>query len=216
MHDMELALGEAGYRVCNIAYPTREHSVSALASRFVAHSIAQCVPDASEPVNVVTHSLGGIVVRELARSGLVGTFGRVVMLGSPNRGSEVVDVLGDGYLFNAINGPAGAELGTSPDSTPNRLGPATFQVGVIAGDRSINWINSLMIPGPDDGKVSVKNAKLDGMKDFIVVHAAHPFLMTNDEVIRQTLRFLDSGCFEHEDAKDTGAVGRCVPAADKS
>lgn len=199
MHDMELALQGAGYRVCNTAYPSREHSIADLASRFVAPSIARCVRDADEPVNFVTHSLGGIIVRELAKTGLVRTFGRVVMLGPPNHGSEVVDALGDWYLFGAINGPAGGELGTSMDSGPQRLGPATFEVGVIAGSSSINWINSIIIPGVDDGKVSVQSAKLEGMRDFVVVTASHPFLMADRDVIKQTIQFLTSGCFAHDE-----------------
>ncbi|HOS98327.1 MAG TPA: hypothetical protein PLR71_00810 [Deltaproteobacteria bacterium] len=34
----------------------------------------------------------------------------------------------------------------------------------------MNWIKSLVIPGTDDGKVSVERAKVDGMADFLVVH----------------------------------------------
>jgi len=213
MHDMALALEGAGYRVCNVAYPSREHSIAELSSRFVAPSIARCVPNAAEPVSFVTHSMGGIIVRELARAGLVRTFGRVVMLGPPNQGSEVVDALGDWRIFRAINGPAGGELGTSEDSVPQQLGPATFQVGIVAGNRSINWINSLaMIPGADDGKVSIESAKLEGMQDFVIVRATHPLLMKDRDVIEQTLRFLTSGCFSHEEPPMAEAQ-ECVPAA---
>jgi hypothetical protein len=87
-------------------------------------------------------------------------------------------------------------LGTDKNSTPNKLGPANFCVGVIAGDRSINWINSMLIPGRDDGKVSVKRTKLEGMADHIVIHASHPFLMRNKVAIAQTIHFLRTGRFE--------------------
>jgi triacylglycerol lipase len=120
----------------------------------------------------------------------------VVMLAPPNQGSEVVDKLGWSFLFKWINGPAGNELGTGKNSTPNLLGPAGFPVGVIAGDRSVNWINSLLIPGPDDGKVSVARARLAGMSDFMVIHATHPFIMRNHEAIRQTIHFLREGKFQ--------------------
>ena len=122
--------------------------------------------------------------------------GRVVMLGPPNQGSEVVDKLGAWWLFKKLNGPAGNELGTNENSTPNKLGPANFCVGIIAGDRSINWINSVLIPGRDDGKVSVERTQLAGMSGHIVIHATHPFLMRNQAVIRQTIRFLQTGRFE--------------------
>ncbi len=212
MHNMELALQLAGYRVCNIAYPSTKHSIPDLASQYVAPSIARCVADSDEPVNFVTHSLGGIIVRQLAKTGLVRSFGRVVMLGPPNHGSEVVDALGDWYIFRVINGPAGGELGTSKNSVPRRLGPANFEAGVIAGSSSINWINSLIIPGMNDGKVSTESARLEGMRDFIVVPVSHPFLMTNGDVIKQTIRFLAYGCFAH-DEKSAPANGAapCVP-----
>jgi hypothetical protein len=212
MRRMESALQAAGYRVCNVAYPSREHRIADLAAHHVAPRIAECVPDAGQPISFVTHSLGGIIVRELERSGKVRTFGRVVMLGPPNHGSEVVDALGDWDLFRTVNGPAGGELGTTPASVPQGLGPAAFEVGVIAGSDSINWINSLIIPGVDDGKVSVESARLEGMRDFVVVEVSHPFLMTDDEVIDQTLEFLNHGCFARDDREPSvGEANACAP-----
>ena len=117
------------------------------------------------------------------------------MLGPPNQGSEIVDALGSWKVFGLLNGPAGRQLGTDADSRPLQLGPARFEVGIIAGDRSINWINSCIIPGPDDGKVSVERTRLAGMKDHLVVHATHPFLMRNREALRQTAHFLRHGSF---------------------
>lgn len=213
MQHMQLALEQAGYRVCNLDYPSREHPVAELASRYVAPAVVECRRGSDRPVDFVTHSMGGIIVRQLAASGMVPGIGRVVMLGPPNQGSEVVDRLGGWYPFRLLNGPAGGELGTSPDSVPNRLGPAHFEAGVIAGNHSINWILSLMIPGDNDGKVAVSRARLDGMRDFVVVGASHPFLMNDRTAIRQTLRFLRRGCFSHEgtDAAASACVDQPLP-----
>jgi pimeloyl-ACP methyl ester carboxylesterase len=197
MAGMARALSEAGFTVCNISYPSTQHDIATLASEFVAPEIARCFPGSTAPLNFVTHSLGGIIARHLAASGAVTSFGRVVMLSPPSQGSEVVDRLGRLWLFRALNGPAGGELGTAPDSVPNRLGPARFTVGIIAGRRSINPLLSALIPGPDDGKVAIERARLDGMADFIVVPASHPFIMNDRDVIRQTIRFLQSGSFEY-------------------
>ena len=119
------------------------------------------------------------------------------MLGPPNQGSEVVDRVGGLWLFQKINGPAGRQLGTDDQSLPLQLGPATFHLGVIAGTRSINWLNSRMIDGEDDGKVSVDRARLEGMADFLEVPSTHTFMMRSNSVIRQTLLFLETGAFEH-------------------
>jgi len=196
MVKMERALTNAGYKVRNVDYPSRTASIQKLADDAIGKAVNDCRQDGATKINFVTHSLGGILVRSYLARYSIPNLGRVVMLAPPNQGSEVVDKLGWLFLFKWINGPAGNELGTGKNSTPNKLGPANFPVGIIAGDRSINWINSLLlIPGSDDGKVSVERTKLAGMTDHIVIHAAHPFIMKNGEAIRQTIQFLRAGKF---------------------
>ena len=195
MVKMERALTDAGYSVRNVDYPSRTASIQTLADDAIGKAVDDCVRDGATKVDFVTHSMGGILVRSyLARHDLP-LPGRVVMLAPPNQGSEVVDKLGWMPPFKWINGPAGTELGTHNNSTPNKLGPANFPVGIIAGKLSINWINSLLIPGRDDGKVSIERTKLAGMADHIVIQTAHPFIMRNREAIRQTIQFLRTGKF---------------------
>ena len=197
MVKMGRALTEAGYKVRNVDYPSRTASVEKLADDAIGKAVADCEQDEATKINFVTHSLGGILVRSYLARHSIPNLGRVVMLAPPNQGSEVVDKLRWLFLFKWINGPAGNELGTDKNSTPNKLGAANFPLGVIAGDRSINWINSLLIPGSDDGKVSVERTKLAGMTDHIVIHTTHPFIMKNREAIRQTIQFLRAGNFDH-------------------
>jgi triacylglycerol lipase len=197
MVKMEGALTAAGYKVRNVDYPSRTASVQKLADDVIGKAVANCQQDGATKINFVTHSLGGILVRSYLTRHSIPSLGRVVMLAPPNQGSEIVDKLGWFFLFKSINGPAGNELGTDKNSTPNKFGPINFPVGIIAGDRSINWINSLLIPGRDDGKVSVERTKLAGMAGHLVVHATHPFIMKNHEVIRQTIQFLRAGNFDH-------------------
>jgi pimeloyl-ACP methyl ester carboxylesterase len=195
MRKMEAALQQVGFCVLNVDYPSRTASVEELSDAAIGQALANPVIKDCVKVNFVTHSLGGILVRSYFKRHPLTRLGRVVMLGPPNQGSEVVDELGAWWLFRKLNGPAGGELGTGSDSTPNKLGPVNFELGVIAGDRSINWINSGMIKGRDDGKVSVERTKVAGMKEHVVVHATHPFLMTNKAAIDYTIRFLKTGTF---------------------
>src|SRR5271170_4074657 len=197
MVKMETALTEAGYKVRNVDYPSRTASIQKLADDAIGKAVADCKNDGATKIDFVTHSLGGILVRSYLARHTIPNLGRVVMLAPPNQGSEIVDKLGWLFLFKWINGPAGNELGTDKNSVPNKLGPANFPVGIVAGDRSINWINSLLIPGKDDGKVSVERTRLAGMTDHIVIHATHPLIMRNREAIRQTLQFLRTGNFAH-------------------
>ena len=195
---MSRALEEAGYEVCNIAYPSREYGVEVLATEHVAPAIAACFPQPGREIDVVTHSMGGLVVRQLATATPGWSIRRVVMLAPPNHGSEAADTLMDNWFYREIGGPAALELGTAPEALPQRLGAARFDLGIITGDRSMNPIISLvMIPGPDDGKVSTASARVDGMRDMLVLHTTHVFIMRNTQVIRQTLHFLERGEFDH-------------------
>ncbi len=196
MAPMERALSASGYRVLNVDYPSRTAAIDALSEDAIGRALADTEKSGAVKIHFVTHSLGGILVRSYLSRHTIQNLGRVVMLGPPNQGSEVVDKLGSWWLFKKLNGPAGSELGTDENSTPNQLGPVSCCVGVIAGDRSINWINSLLIPGRDDGKVSVERTKLKGMADHLVIHATHPFLMHNRKAIGQTIHFLSVGRFE--------------------
>jgi pimeloyl-ACP methyl ester carboxylesterase len=196
MSRMVGALEAAGYHVCNVSYPSRKHAIEVLAADFVAPAVRACRPNDTDEVHFVTHSLGGIIVRELAKSQADLNIGRVVMLSPPNHGSEVVDKLGTLSLFTLINGPAGLQLATGEEFLPCALGPASFDVGIITGSRTVNPILSFLIPGDDDGKVSIESAKLQGMADFRVIPASHPFIMNNERAIEQTLTFLSEGQFQ--------------------
>jgi hypothetical protein len=195
MGRLESRLADAGYVVVNVDYPSRTAAIGQLSKEAVSAALANPRLRDCGKIHFVTHSLGGILVRAYVADSGIPKLGRVVMLGPPNQGSEVVDRIGPWKLFKSINGPAGGELGTGPDSLPCRLGPVNFELGVIAGDRSINWINSAMIKGPDDGKVSVERTKVAGMKEHVIFHVTHPMMMKNRAVIDATLRFLETGIF---------------------
>lgn len=196
MNDMAEALAEAGYAVENIGYPSTDYPFERLLE-IVSEEIQRCCLGSGSKVNFVTHSLGGILLRAYVKDKGAERIGRAVMLSPPSRGSELVDELKDMTLFQWITGPAGQQLGTDTDSVPLRLGPVNFEVGVITGDATFNPLYSWLIPGPDDGKVSVDRARLNGMADFIVLPHSHSFIMNSEEVIRQTLYFLSHGRFDH-------------------
>ena len=191
------ALRADGYRVHNLDYPSGRHRVARLAG-WLADRIDGCCRDAARGAGLdfVTHSLGGILLRELRRRRPDIRIRRAVMLSPPNHGSELVDVLRDSALFQMVTGPAGQELGTDPGSAPNRLGPVDFPLGVVAGRSSLNPLYSWLIPGDDDGTVAVERTRVDGMADFIVIGANHTFVMMDAEAIRQVRAFLARGAFD--------------------
>jgi len=193
MKKLEKALLAEGYSVHNINYSSTHNTIEQLAEEVIGPAVKLC--PAEHKLHFVTHSLGGILVRQYLSHHGIANLGRVVMLGPPNKGSEVVDKLRDFPGFHFINGDAGLELGTGESSVPNRLGAANFDLGIIAGTRSINLILSRMIAGIDDGKVSVESTKLEGMHDHLEMDVTHPFMMRNSKVIEQVIHYLETGRF---------------------
>jgi pimeloyl-ACP methyl ester carboxylesterase len=192
---MQKILSRNGYQVINLAYPSRKKPIEELASRYINNAIEQCRDNNASRIHFVTHSMGAILVRSYLSQQDVDELGHVVMLSPPNKGSELVDKLSFLPGFKKLNGPAGYQLSTLPNSLPNQLGPVDYSVGIITGNRSFNPVLSLLIPGADDGKVSVESAKLEGMHDFLVMPSTHPFIMQNNRVIHQTCQYLSSGSF---------------------
>jgi hypothetical protein len=199
MRPLAVALEARGCRVVNLGYPSRSAGIATLA----AHVASQIrAVDDEAPLHFITHSLGGILLRVAVADGRLplNRVGRVVMLGPPNRGSQVADAFTQwpvlGAVYRYTTGPAGLELGIDPSGIVAQLPPLPFEAGIIAGSRSVNPLLSLFLPGPNDGKVSVARASVAGMRGFIVVPHAHPFLMRAPMAIAQAIRFLENGAFE--------------------
>ncbi len=197
MAKLEKRLSQHGYRVINLDYPSTEHPIEFLAEEYLGRTIKRYQAESYRKIHFVSHSLGGIIVRYYLKHHELSNLGRVVMMSPPNQGSEVVDYMKDTLIFKKINGPAGQQLGTDEDSVPLKLGPVDFELGVIAGNRTFDPLFSMMIPGPDDGKVSIKRAKVAGMTDFLVLPHSHAFIMQNEDVIEQVIHFLEHGSFRH-------------------
>ncbi len=188
-------LCRAGYRVRNQAYPTRPHDVDELSRRYVAPAIDACRD--GTPIHVVTHSLGGILIRAYLQNHALPPGSRVVMLAPPNQGSEVADHVRGWPLYRWWMGRVGQQLGTGPDAIVHRLGRIDAELGVIAANRSLQPWFSRLLPGPDDGAVAVSSTRLPEMRDFIVIDTSHSLLMFNRQVRHQVLQFIRKGRFEH-------------------
>jgi len=194
---LRVRLQADGFRVVNFGYPSTSEEMESLVDSLGA-AVENCCAEASGAVHFVTHSMGGVLVRSYLAGQGTGFRGRVVMLSPPSQGSEVIDAFGDSPLLRATLGPAGARLGTDSNSIAQELPPIDFSLGIITGDRSINPIGSWLIPGPDDGKVSVARAQLEGSADFIVLPATHTFIMNRRDVAEEVVRFLGEGEFSSQ------------------
>lgn len=162
--------------------------------RFVAPVIARCPADG--PIHVVTHSLRGILIRAYLQDHSLPEGSRIVMLAPPNHGSEVADFVRAWPPYRWLTGRAGQQLGAGPDGIARRLGPIDAEIGVIAATRSLQPWFSLLLPGEDDGTVSVASKRLAEMRDFILADASHSLIIFDRRVRRQVRYFLAHGHFD--------------------
>jgi pimeloyl-ACP methyl ester carboxylesterase len=195
-------LDSLGYTTINLAYPSTTASIETVAERHLARAVENCHGGGARKIHFVGHSLGGIIVRQYLQRHAVPAGGRLVMLSPPNQGSEIVDFLLHIPLYRWLTGPAGQELGTGPETAAYRLKPVNIEVGVIAGNRSMDLLFSAFIEGADDGRISVKNTKLPEMRDFIIVPTTHNSIVRDPLVIRQVAHFLKHGMFDHGGAAE--------------
>jgi pimeloyl-ACP methyl ester carboxylesterase len=192
---MQMATEATGFATLNLGYPSLRKDLRALAED-IHPAIAAFTGGVEGSVHFVCHSMGGLLARVYLAQYRPARLGRVVMLGTPNGGSEIADRLKDFWPYRAWFGPAGAQLGTKRDAAISAmLPPVDYPVGIIAGNRSIYPLTSALLPKPHDGRVSVENTKLDGMAGHIVIGASHPWLPRNDLAIEQAIAFLRDGRF---------------------
>lgn len=182
-----------GFETQSRSYPSRRRSISEL-----AHELTEWIVDhaGERPVNAVTHSMGGVIVRHLHDPRI--HWQRIVMLAPPNRGSKLVAGLLNNPVFRWYYGPAATALA---DGTRWPAPPAPF--GVIAGTRSfaLSNVTSWTIgrrfgrETPNDGTVAVNETRLDGMSAFAEVDATHTWIMNDRRVRELVVQFLRDGSF---------------------
>jgi pimeloyl-ACP methyl ester carboxylesterase len=195
LNKLETALQGAGFATLSLDYTSRKKRLDALAAD-IHPEISDFAGKICGPIHFVAHSMGGLLTRVYIARYRPARLARVVMLGTPNGGSEVADLLKGLSVCRAFYGPAGQQLATEQDGTLTSLPPPDYAVGVVAGCRSIDPIASVFVlPRPNDGRVSVQSSRLDNMADHITIKASHAGLVRHPVAIDQTIAFLRDGRF---------------------
>ncbi len=147
------------------------------------------------PVDLVGHSLGGLLTLAALPRLPADSVGRAVLLGPPVRGSQAVRsavahipggrlIIGRnaGLLSGGLDLPA----------------PADVDVGVIAGSGGIGMGRVVTrFAGPSDGTIAVDETRLSGVRDSLVLPVTHTGMLFSREVAEETAHFLAHGRFRH-------------------
>jgi triacylglycerol lipase len=174
---MDRALEGAGFSTLRMSYPSMREPIERHAA-----AVARRLQEIPIPARLsfVTHSLGGLVVRQLLtvdapwRSAL----NRIVMLAPPNRGASLASTLDKGGVLRSIMGPSYAQIAEGYAET---LPVPDVPFAIFAGD--VAWL-------PGDGLLTVDETRLDGAAEHHVVPVIHTFIMNHPDVIRGTAAFL--------------------------
>ena len=198
MARLERVFRRDGYFVLNRTYPSRRMKIDSMSLKTIDPLIKACWAAGCRRIHFVTHSMGGILVRAfMAQNPDVPELknSHIVMLAPPNNGSQIVDRFGHTRWFRCVFGPGACQLRTGADGYPATLGEAPATTGVIAGTHTWDPIFSRYLPGPHDGKVTVENTRLGGMKDHLTAPVTHTFIAWSSPVIRQCRHFVRHGAF---------------------
>lgn len=195
---LENAFQKEGYNTLNIPYPSREKNLEDITDFVHTEITSHKEYSAQFPLHFVTHSMGGLIARYYIALYAPKNLGKVVMLGTPNKGSEFADLFSETQvlapIYRSIFGPAGNQLTTTYEHIDTDV---NYPLGVIAGDISINPLAPFVMNGAHDGIVAVDSTKIEGMDDHITLPACHSFMMFDGDVITQCLYFLENGVFNH-------------------
>lgn len=188
-------LEREGYSVLNLDYPSTRLALDELAEhiRPAVASFEETLGGA--PLHMVGYSMGGLLIRAYLAKYRPANPGRIVMLATPNAGSEVADYFRNWWPYRRYYGPAGGQLGTKGDYLKNLPVPQGCDIGIVAGNRTLDPLCGHIIGRPSDGKVSVESTKLPGAA-HVVIRGTHTFFPENRAAWRHAAHFLRHGRFE--------------------
>ena len=191
MTAMAKRLRARGHQVLVFSYPTRGDDLDGHADDLYI----LLTRTKADSLHLVGHSMGGLVILNMLSRYDELPPGRVVLMGSPVKGSGAVKRLeklpGQKFLFGKVRD----NLLQGVEHTPQGR-----DTGVICGTRALGFGQISGRPDePNDGSVTVSETQLDGLTDSIELPVAHSEMLVSTKVVEQVEQFLLYGMFRKED-----------------
>lgn len=191
---MERHLNDHGYETVPFRYPSTQLTIEESAGALNDFLNRLTGPT---DISIVTHSMGGLVVRQAlstqprwtARMSL----NRIIMIAPPNQGSRIAERFANQAVYKWIYGPAGQQL---VPAVAQAFPAVDRPVGIIAGDwrpfRSLHPILSSV----NDGTVAVSETDMQGDYDRTIIDAQHSLILRNKNTLAAVLCYIEFGRFD--------------------
>ena len=195
-------LEKEGYSGINIQYPTTEDTVEKITEKYIAPNIESVSKTVEEEntrrkkqglpeikINFIVHSMGTGILRYYLKTHKLDNLGKVVFISPPSHGSQlsdnpISDILKD-TLGNSVR-----QFKTSSDSFVNSLGEPDYSCYVMIGNKSGNFLYSILIPGIDDGMVPFKTSRLNNCNYKVIENATHTSILKDKRTLNEIADYL--------------------------
>ena len=195
-------LEKEGYSGINIQYPTTEDTVEEITEKYIAPNIESIVKTVEEEnilrrkqglpeikINFIVHSMGTGVLRYYLKTHKLNNLGKVVFISPPSHGSQLSDNPISDIIKDTL-GEAVKQFKTSSDSFVNSLGEPDYQCYVMIGNKSGNFLYSILIPGIDDGMVPFKTSRLNNCNYKVIENATHTSILEDKRTLNEIADYL--------------------------
>ncbi len=176
--------------VYNWRYKSRDKYINEHAQDLVNQLIEIAKNNPNKPINFVTHSMGGLVLRcalNHKACPIEAKIGKAVLIAAPNKGSVMAQKLQKSRLVRYLfKDKAGSELMKKKDFDDLGVFPASMEILQIVGTFGLNpWLHE-----KNDGKIAVSETKLNSPYKQINVKASHSWICYSPKVIRYVKEFI--------------------------
>lgn len=195
-------LEKEGYSGINIQYPTTEDTVEKITEKYIAPNVESVIKTVEEEndirrkqglpeikINFIVHSMGTGVLRYYLKTHKLNNLGKVVFISPPSYGSQLSDNPISDIIKDTL-GDAVKQFKTSSDSFINSLGEPDYQCYVMIGNKSGNFLYSILIPGIDDGMVPFKTSRLNNCNYKVIENATHTSILEDKRTLNEIADYL--------------------------
>lgn len=183
-------LESRGYKTVNLSYPATPASTPVSTDTYLHQAIESCVKQGADKVHIITHPSGGIVIKQHLKNNSLPRDSRILILGPPNKNKEGAEALVNSILYKCRLNETAQNPEAGESTFIDMLGPVEEDIGIIAGTRTVDPVNSFLFTTPSE------NILIDEMDDFICIPKSHPFITSNRTIMHQIEYYLEKGKFD--------------------